>query len=129
MSSAAPRDLSHLPLCTDARLPECTVNPPFERKYGGSAKIMSKDSGGRSRMIFRASPCNKRNPSTLYAAFIRHMKYIMPENNNLNTVCDLAFPSGGREGNTSRSGRRVGLYERRCYIARAVSEVSMARAV
>jgi hypothetical protein len=50
-------DISGLPLFTDTILPAWQVKPPLERLYGGSAKIMSKESSGN---LFKNS-CNRPN--------------------------------------------------------------------
>lgn len=53
MSEAKPSLLSHSPLLTlDAR-PFLQVNPPFDRRYGGSTNIKSTKFSGNSGNIFK----------------------------------------------------------------------------
>src|SRR5437868_3256408 len=45
-SASKPEERSHGPLSTDTTLPDWQEIPPFERKYGGSAKMQSKRPSG-----------------------------------------------------------------------------------
>lgn len=60
---------SHLPLLTDTFLPAWQVKPPLERKYGGSANIISTEFSGILGRILKQSSRSKTMPCLLSSKY------------------------------------------------------------